>query len=239
VLWYKAWLETRSRFLASLCGITIFVSLFLNHVEHVLSPVPMRDTYYFLFVLHHYLMGLWMLAAVLMGMGGLIRERAVGASSLTLALPVSRARLVGVQIVFGAFEAILLALIPWGAMLVTTKFNGRPFPIDQAAFYSLLLVSGGLIYFALAVLISSLIEGEYTAPAVAYGLVVGTGITFSSSDLLRPYLDVWRFMGGDNHFNKSTSLVSGPFPWVGVLASLSAVTILLLASVVVIRHREF
>ena len=83
---------------ASPCGITIFVSLFLNHVEHVLSPSPVRDTYYFFFVLQHYLMGLWMLAAVLLGMGGLIQERAVGVSSLTLALPVGRARLVGVQL---------------------------------------------------------------------------------------------------------------------------------------------
>lgn len=239
MLWYKAWLETRSRFLASLCGITILVSLFLNHIERVLSPAPVQDSYYFLFVLQHYLMGLWMLAAVLLAMGGLIRERAVGVSSLTLALPVSRGRLVGVQIALGVFEAVLLALIPWGAMLLTTRLNGRPFPIAQAAFYSLLLVSGGLIYFALAVLISSLIEGEYTAPAVAYGLVIGSGVTLSNWDSLRPYADIWRFMGGDNHFNKSTSLLSGPLPWIGVLASLSVATMLLLASVVVIRNREF
>jgi ABC-type transport system involved in multi-copper enzyme maturation permease subunit len=239
VLWYKAWLETRSRFLASLCGITIFVSLFLNHIERVLSPAPVRDTYYFFFVLQHYLMGLWMLAAVLLAMGGLIRERAAGVSSLTLALPVGRARLVGVQIASGVFETILLAVIPWGAMLLTTRLNGRPFPIVQAAFYSLLLVSGGLIYFALAVLISSLIEGEYTAPAVAYGLVIGSGVTLSNWDSLRPYADIWRFMGGDDQLKKSTFLLSGPFPWMGVLASLSVATMLLLASVVVIRNREF
>ena len=140
---------------------------------------------------------------------------------------------------FGVGEAILLALIPWSAMLFTARLNGMPFPIAQAAFYSVLLVSGGLIYFALAVLISSLIEGEYTAPAVAYGLVIGSGVTLSNSDSLRPYADIWRFMGGDNQLNKSTFLLSGPFPWMGVLASLSVATMLLLASVVVIRNREF
>jgi ABC-2 type transport system permease protein len=239
VLWYKAWLETRSRFLASLCTITIFLVFFLNHVEHVLSLEPEKEAYYFLFHLHHYLIGLWMLAVVLLGMGGLIRERAVGASSLTLALPFSRARLVGFQIIFGLFEAVLLALIPWAAILLTTKLNGHPFPIYQAGYYALLLIFGGLVYFALAVLISSLIEGEYTAPAIAYGLMIVSGVLCSNLDSIRPYTDLLRFMGGDNHLDKSTFLLSGPFPWAGALASLSVATVLLLASIAVIQRREF
>ncbi len=48
-----------------------------------------------------------------------------------------------------------------------------------------LLVSGGLIYFSLAVLVSSLVEGEFTAPAVAYGLTV---LSVMSSETLMDFV---------------------------------------------------
>jgi ABC-2 type transport system permease protein len=239
VLWYKAWLETRSRFLASLCVVTSVVVLAVHHEEYVLSPVPERDTYQLLFFVHHYLMGLWMLCVVLLGMGGLIRERAAGASSYTLALPVSRVRLVAIQVAVGLLEAIGLAVIPWAAILLTTAIKDRPFPLSQAVFYVLLLISGGLVYFALSVLISSLLEGEYTAPAVAYGIMILSGVICANSESLRPYADLWRFMGGNNHFNDSTYLLSGPFPWLGALAGISVTAFLLLASVGVVYRRDF
>ena len=186
----------------------------------------------------HVLMAIWVLAVILLGMGGLIRERAVGASSFTLALPVSR-RLVSVQIAMGVLESIGLAVLPWVAILVTLGLGGLPLSFSQVAFYLALLISGGLTYFALAVLISSLIEGEYTAPAVAYGLVVLSGIVCGTVEELRPYADLWRFMGGDNHFSEGVSLLRGPFPWLGAFAALSVAALLLLASVAVIQKREF
>lgn len=239
MLWYKAWLETRGRFLVSLCAITVIVAFFVSHSERLISPEPKRETFFLLFFVHHYLMGLWIISVVLLGMGGLIRERAVGTSSFTLALPVSRARVAGVRIAMGVAQAILLAVLPWGVILFTTDVRGRAFPASQAAFYVLLLSSGGLVYFALAVLVSSLIEGEYTAPAVGYGLVILSGIMFSSIDSLRPYVDLWRFMGGDNHFNQASYLLSGPFPWLGALAALSIAALMLLASVAIVQKQEF
>jgi len=38
VLWYKAWLETRSRFLTSLVTLTIFSSVFVGHTLGLLRP---------------------------------------------------------------------------------------------------------------------------------------------------------------------------------------------------------
>jgi ABC-2 type transport system permease protein len=217
VLWYKAWLETRSRFLASLCGMTVILTFFVHHAESVISPLPKTDTYQIFFFANQYLVGFWILSVVLLGMGGLIRERAVGTSSFTLALPVS----------------------PWIVILLTSNLNAREFPISQAGFYATLLVSGGLIYFSLSVLISSLIEGEFTAPAVAYGLTVLSVMFFATDDRIRPYADVWRYMSGNNQLNKSTYLLTGPFPWTGFVASVAVAGALLLASVVVIQRREF
>ena len=161
MLWYKAWLETRSRFLASLCGITAVVVLIVHHSQDVMQPVglsgaryllaPQRNTGDILNASQHVLMAIWVLAVILLGMGGLIRERAVGASSFTLALPVSRRRLVSVQIAIGVLESIGLAVLPWVAILVTLGLGGLPLSFSQVAFYLALLISGGLTYFALAV----------------------------------------------------------------------------------------
>jgi hypothetical protein len=38
VLWYKAWLETRSRFLTSLVNLTIFCAVFVGNTQGLLRP---------------------------------------------------------------------------------------------------------------------------------------------------------------------------------------------------------
>jgi hypothetical protein len=136
-------------------------------------------------------------------------------------------------------EAVALALIPWIAVFLIMKSFGRPVLVSQAVFYLGLLISGGLIYFALAVFVSSTVEGEYTAPAIAYGITILMGLLCGNVAWLRPYTDLWRFMGGDNHLNRSTFLLSGPFPWSGAVASLAVATVFLAASIAVIRRTEF
>ncbi len=86
MLWYKAWLETRSRFLIALVGAVALCSrlvvVFLNKgAPNQLSQV--------LHATHETLAAVWLLAVTLIMMGGLLRERAVGSSSFTLSLPVS------------------------------------------------------------------------------------------------------------------------------------------------------
>lgn len=241
MLWYKAWLETRSRFLASLCGATLIVSFLAHHAESLTLPLPTADTYTrtVVFYSQQYLMFVWILCVILLGMGGLIRERAVGAASFTLALPVSRTRLVVVRIAVGLIESVALAVVPWIAILLIMESFGRPVPLSQAGFYLGLLISGGLIYFALAVVIASLVENEYTAPVLAYGITILTIVVCGNIPWLRPYTDLWRFMGGDNHLNKGTYFLSGPFPWSGAIASLAVATALLSSSVWLIQRSEF
>jgi ABC-2 type transport system permease protein len=239
MLWYKAWLETRARFLASLASIVAILTFFVRHAETIVPREPRTNTYELFFFAHFYLSGLWLLSVILLGMGGLLRERAAGVSSFTLALPVSRAHLMGIRIATGILESLALGIVPWIAMLLVSALAGRPFFITQACFYVLLLVGGGMVYFAIAVLVSSLFEGEYTAPAVAYGVVILVGIVSGSINKLRPFLDLWRLITGDNHYNRSTHLLSGPVPWFGIVASLSVAAALLLTSVKVTQKREF
>lgn len=239
MLWYKTWLETRSRFLACLAGITLIISFFVHHAESIILWRHADSSNGIVFFAQGYLVGVWILCVILLGMGGLVRERAVGASSFTLVLPVSRMRLIGVRIALSVFEAMALATVPWAAILLITRLSGSPIHLSQAGFYLSLLISGGLIYFAFAILVSSLIEGEYTAPAVAYGLTIFTGLLFGNVAWLRPYMDIWRFMGGDNHLDKHTFLLTGTFPWCGALACVTIAVVMLLISVKVIQESEF
>src|SRR5215471_9203638 len=98
---------------------------------------------------------MWVMAVVLLGMGGIVREKALGTSSLTLSLPVSRTRLMRVRVGMGVLQAVVLAVLPWATVFAVSWMARMPILIAQVGLYVLLLVGGGLIYFALAVLVSS------------------------------------------------------------------------------------
>ena len=247
MLWYKAWLETRSRFLTSLATLTIFCAVFVHQALSVtqgnsgFSQGLLRSEwkagfYRLLFVSQQYVVIIWVLAVVLLGMGGIVREKSTGASSLTLSLPVSRARLLGVRVGVGVLEAIVLGVVPWSAIFAVSSLARMPIMISQVEFYVMLLIGGGLTYFAMAVLVSSLVEGEYTAPAVAFGVVLLSAIIFDS--WLRPF-NLWRLVTGDFSIDRSTYLLSRHLPWLGILASLSVGVLMLLASTIVVYRREF
>jgi ABC-2 type transport system permease protein len=236
LLWYKAWLETRARFLASLATLTLFSGVFVHHAQALVRPEWKTDFYRLLFVNQQFLVIMWVLSVVLLGMGGIVREKAVGTSSLTLALPVSRAHLLGVRVGMGVLQASALGVVPWVAVFFLSSLAKRPILINQVFSYVLLLVGGGLVYFAMAVLVSSLVAGEYTAPALAFGVVLLGAIVFDS--WLRQF-NVWRLVTGDFSIDRSTYLLSAHLPWTGILASLSVAVLMLAVSIIVVQEREF
>ena len=236
MLWYKAWLETRSRFLVCLVTLMLFSGIFVHHAQALLRPEWKSDCNRLLFVNQQFLVIMWILAVVLLGMGGIVREKAFGTSSLTLALPVTRVRLLGVRVALGTVQAIVLAVGPWIAAFFVSTFARKPILLNQVSSYVLLLVGGGLVYFAMAILVSSLVAGEYTAPAIAFGLVLLGAIVFDA--WLRQF-NVWRLVTGDFSIDRSTYLLSPHLPWAGILASLSVAVLMLLASAMVVQRRDF
>lgn len=236
MLWYKAWLETRSRFLTCLATLTLFSGIFVHHAQGLLRPEWKSDFSRLLFVNQQFLVIMWVLSVVLLGMGGIVREKATGTSSLTLALPVSRTRHLGVRVGMGALEAIVLGVVPWVAVFFVSSFAGKPILICQVASYVLLLVGGGLVYFALAVLVSSLVSGEYTAPALAFGIVLLSAMLFDA--WLRQF-NLWRLVTGDFSIDRNTYLLSEHLPWLGILSSLAAAALFLFASAIAVQRQEF
>ena len=236
MLWYKNWLETRSRFLTSLAVLPFLSAIFVYHAQAMIRPEWKTDFNRLMYIDQQFIVMMWILAVVLLGMGGIVREKAIGTSSFTLAFPVSRTRLMAVRVGMGILQSIALALVPWATVFAVSSAAKMPILVTQVAFYCLLLVGGGLIYFALAILISSLVSGEYTAPTVAFGVVLSSAVLF---DVWLQRFNVWRLVTGDFSLDRNTYLLAEPLPWMGLIASLSIASLMLLVSIVAVQRREF
>ena len=121
MLWYKAWLETRARFLISLIGMVALASYYLYNESCGVGTNTGVDWYYRALHTGHCMIAvMWVAAVMFLMMGGLLREKALGTSTFTLSLPVSRTRLMEVRVLFGLSEALALALVPWLAMFLVS-----------------------------------------------------------------------------------------------------------------------
>ncbi len=238
MLWYKAWLETRIRFLICLIGITVLSGYNVFRMNHgVTSQVNLA---YYYSVLHNSgsQVALMSLVAVnFITLGGLVREKAVGAASFTLALPFSRLHLMAVRIAVSLLETLGVMIIPWVVMYLVGAATGKVHSIPQALFHLVLLAAGGLVYYAIALLASSIVEGEYVAPIVSFGAVFIIAGMFDGPGL-RDFNPLYVMMAGTN-YDAHTGLLRGALPWRQMVAYAALALSLVVVSVKAIQKREF
>jgi ABC-2 type transport system permease protein len=239
MLWYKAWLETRARFLFSLFGIATLPSWYVLHEDRaVKSLLGAEWSYRTLHGGHALLAAMWIPAVILLTMGGLLRERAAGTASFTLSLPVARSRLMRVRILCGLAQAASLAVVPWSLMYLTALATGsKATSISQALFHLTLLAGGGVVFFAAALLISSLVEGEYTAPVIALGLFFVDLIALADEPLRS--VSPWSFMLGAEYLSRPSQMLVGALPWTHLAANVVLAALLTAISIRVIERTEF
>jgi ABC-2 type transport system permease protein len=234
MLWYKAWLETRTRFSIALAGTTILGAYRIYNLNQDGPPWTHIEFYYFVLRQgHQFLSMMWLLAATLLSMGGLLQEKANGSISYTLGLPVSRKRLMHVRIGTGLLQAAALVVVPWAAMYTTACLTGPALSITQALFYAVVLSSGGVVFVGLALFVSSLVEGTYTVPLISLGFVLLCGNAPKSFDDINPL----NFINGWSRATASNQFV-GPWPWGHVLANVSIAAVLIWASVKAVERRD-
>lgn len=249
MLWYKAWLETRVRFVICLFAVTVFCLYTVNYRNQMADSRTTLNFYYSVVHSAHGLIGaLWLAAISFLTAGGLLREKAVGAASFTLALPFSRRRLMGVRIAVCLIEAVALIVIPSMAICAEDSLFGKSYPVSQAWFHIVLLFSGGLVFFAIALLVASLMEGEFTGPLVSFCVVawiafalhdpppaVRNTIWSQASQTYNPF----HFMSGAAYFDTPTGLLVGPIPWMQAGVFIVLGIVLMAASVKAIQMRDF
>lgn len=200
MLFYKAWLESRTRFLLGGVAIAGLVSLFVLMNQDVRVELADRNaTYsqYLWFAIYRgYLRNIFVVLIVLLGVGGLERERAYGTSGFTLGLPVSRWRLVATRAAVGVAESTIIAFVPAILLPLLSPLIHETYPWSQSLGFGVLWMVGGAIWFAMGFLASVLFNGEYSAPIAAVAFLFAYSIGVELPGVERYVVDVHDLMQG-------------------------------------------
>jgi ABC-type transport system involved in multi-copper enzyme maturation permease subunit len=243
VLW-KAWEESRSRFFSALVLLASVVIYAVvtgpDYLERYKSMYPDEPSLYSAYVweglFHYALQGLWVLAAFIVTLGGLRREKATGVAFFMLGLPITRLRLFLIRAAVAAAESIALGLVPALLVPVVSSFVGERYPITQALAFGALMSAAGLVIVALGLLLSEIFEGEFTAPAV--GLCGLTTIFLSYKARMLSGWSVFDVMSATAYVDPATKLLKGTVPWPGLAICLLVSLGLLFAVGLTIRTRD-
>jgi ABC-type transport system involved in multi-copper enzyme maturation permease subunit len=187
MLWYKAWRESRIRFAIS-AAVLVGFCLFATISRRQLGPVGSGNL---TLRIHHLIYsgtakGTFALLSLFLGLGGLVRERARRTSTFTLALPVTRFQIVGTQIGMGLLQVAVLSLVPVLLLSPLSRLMREPVALRDTLHYSILWFVCGSTIFAVAYLLSVVLEGEYTAAVSCYILLMLQALV-ASWQPLRPY----------------------------------------------------
>jgi len=232
MLWYKAWRESRSRFLLAAVVVTVYSIGALLNARTSFPPPQAPHLPYSAFVWGDFYAPFKAVAfgliALVFGLGGLQRERASHTATFTLALPVTRGQLVGVRFLTGLLELTTIAFIP--AVVVpalSPVVVKQTYPWSQGVEYAALFMSWGVVWFATGFAWSTLCAGEFTAAAAsllspwAY-LIVYAGIL--NGERRFPEANPFATMsGGLDRGLGGRMLLTEPLPW-PVMLVLAVVT---------------
>jgi ABC-2 type transport system permease protein len=255
MLWYKAWLETRSRFLIGLAllicsaGATVFA---YPKVQELLTTVPSMDlggeigrkvreaallaSSYRGYVWSQWygqnLIQLWTIFAVILGTGGLLSQMSGGGGLFTLSLPVSRRELLTVRAAAGLAELLILALVPSLVIPILSGAVGQSYGLGDSFVHAMCLFVGGAVFFCLSFLLST-VYSDVWRPLLAALFAAGIlAIAEQFVDGLSRY-SVIGAMSGESYFR------GGGLPWAGLFVSVALSAAMLYGAVVNLARRDF
>ncbi len=253
MLWYKAWLETRWRFVValligatlSLMTVLVYPALRSLQVDISTVPEPFRElareglalsTTYKGYIWSQWFgknfLQVWIFFAVLIGVGGVVTESSRGSALWTLSLPVSRARLLGVRAAVGALELLVLAVAPSLLIPLLSPVVGESYGLTTALAFSLMAFAAGLAFYCLSLLLSTIFT-EQLKPVIV-GLAVAFGLSLAS--LFSKWLadrSIFTVMSGEQYFKQ------GVPAWMGLAVYLAASVVMFLVSLRILARRDF
>jgi hypothetical protein len=255
MLWYKSWLETRSRFLIGLVllmfsavGVVMFYPRLLtllpqvNRVDvggelgrRIKEGAELVHTY------RGYVWSQWLrqsmsnmltLFAVLLGAGGLLSQASRGGAVFTLSLPVSRNRVVGIRAATGLAELLVLAVVPVLLFPLLSPAVGETYGIGDALVHGACLFIAGGVVFSLTFLLSTVFSDLWRPVLIASGAAAVLGLCDPFFPALSRY-GLFGIMSGEIYFR------GGGLPWLGLLASAAASAAMLYAASRNIARQDF
>jgi|SRR5262252_681262 len=246
MLYYKAWLESRVRFLAAGALLSLYCLTFVQraHLDFppVLEPMLPYTAHLWRGIYNGFDAVVFVVMSGVLGLGGLERERESGSSAFTLALPVSRLQLLWPRVAVAMLEmavltAIPLVVVPWASASI-----GREYPVVHAMRFATLFAITGTLWVAAGVLASIALSGTYASLAATLLAPAICAAAFSSTALrARPVLSPLNVMNGSRlpFLNPVTALAEGSLPWAALLSFVVASVVLLGIASVLACRRDF
>jgi ABC-2 type transport system permease protein len=249
MLWYKVWRESRTRFVITaltLWLLCVFAVLMEPYIQghQITIPLHVRQSVYSEYIYNLIFggtaKGLFGMLVIFLGLGGLQRERAHNTAVFTLALPVSRNRVVGMQILVGMLELAVISLLPAAVIPGLSALTHHSYPLLVALHFSVLWFFGGLIIFAASFLLSVTAPGEYTAPVACYVALMVHTVVAAWHPLARYRLNVMWIMGEFRamHWDPAHNLLlPPPLSWLR-LAVMGLIGLLMFSIAVRVTQRQ-
>lgn len=243
MLWYKAWRETRTRFLAS--GVTlawVCVVILVLQQQSRLTAHLSYSGYIWSAIYKDYVRDLYIALTILLAGGTLTQEREHGTAGFTLALPVTRRHLVTVRSALGLAQVVALALVPALLIPALSALSGEPYDTGQPLRFFPLWACCGVVIFGLAHLVATVVRGVATSWLCSFLALAVYGAAVNATALSRyPRLSLFRIMNGTglDTFHRATYSLQGPLPW-ALLAAIVCLGLALLAcSARIVERKDF
>jgi len=256
MLWHKAWLETRWRFISALVILTILAGgnvydylatqRLLHFNDSTLTPaaeatglantireaIKVQSTFegfiwYQSFRQNMTQMGVFF--AILLGCGGLLSESSRGSVLFTLSLPVTRRRLLSVRAGAGLAQWFTAAMIAPLAIPLLAPSIGEHYRIVDALAHGLCVSVVGAVFFSLASFLSTLF-GDIWRPML---IAIGIACVLAFASFAVPQLAIFTVMNGESYFR------TGTMPWAGLLTSAVLTMALLYSAAETLERRDF
>ena len=238
MLWYKAWMETRWRFLIGLALLMCSALAVIFAYPKVVRLMPMASSintgggligqqireaielsrnyrgYVWSQWFSQNLIQTWTLLATILGSGGLLAEASSGAALFTLSLPVSRSRILGTRAALGLGQLFALALVPSILIPLLSPAVGASYAVVDALVHTICLFVAGAVFFSLAFLLSTVFADFWRPLLISIGIAAALAVY--SKFLPAFSIDVIRVMTGQLYF------YTGALPWAGLALSAAA-----------------
>lgn len=240
MLFYKAWLESRVRFLFGVAAVIAVCILYIQ-LRPILIPGWITDLqnphwsgrpnwlyrgvhdlnfYAWHFLYENKLQQVWVVFAILLSFGGLVREKQIGTSTFSLGLPVSRKRWFLTRMLVAAAEGLVLALIAVAGVSLASQNIHEPYGTNQILAHCLLIAVAGAVFLGLGALFSTVIRGEHMALSITL-VVLGIPYLFIQEYVREAAPNVWAHRIDISHvMSGPPQLTWATTPWFGLAFSL-------------------
>ena len=255
MLWHKAWLETRGRFITGLVILTVLAGF--DVYEYVLAQrvMPLADAvlsgagnspignairdavevqrefrgFIWYNAFRDNLTQIGLLFAVLLGCGGLLAEARKGSALFTLSLPVTRKQLLFARVGTGLAQCFAIAMVPSLVIPLLAPIVGQNFSVIDSLAHGLCLFFVGTLFFSLASFLSTMF-GDIWRPLLIAVLVACVA---AMAQFVAPELGLFKVMSGESYFR------NGSLPWMGLVTTAVLASALLYSAAETLERRDF